>query len=111
MDELEALRQKRLKEMQAQMGVQQSTLEQEDAQHAQALQQLESIALSALSTEARSRLNNIKLAEPQKYLQLLQLIVYATKGGQVQGKISDEQLKQLLMKIKESKREIKIIRK
>jgi len=63
-----------------------------------------------LTEEARTRLNNVKLVNKEAYLKAVQVILYLEKAGQLEGKVDENQLKQLLDKIS-SKKEIKIRRK
>jgi len=104
MDELEALRQKRLLELQEQQS-QQQELE-------VAKQQIEHMALNLLDAQARSRLTNIKISSPQKYFHIVQIIVTLAKQGHLPQKVSDEELKTLIGKLNEQtkKRETKIKR-
>ena len=63
-----------------------------------------------LEEKAMERLNNVKIVNKELYLKVIQLVLYLQRAGQLQGKIGDEELKQLLEKIR-NKKEIKITRK
>ena len=63
-----------------------------------------------LTDEARNRLNNVGLVNKGLYLKTVQLILYLQQAGQLQGKVSDQELKLLLDKMRK-KREITIKRK
>ncbi len=71
---------------------------------------INSAVRSLLTEEARTRLNNVRLVNKEQYLKTAQIILYLQKAGQLQGKISEDELKQLLDRVS-SKREIKIRRK
>ncbi len=71
---------------------------------------INSAVRSLLTEEARTRLNNVRLVNKEQYLKVAQVILYLQKAGQLQGKISEDELKQLLDRMS-SKREIKIRRK
>ncbi|MGL6299036.1 MAG: DNA-binding protein [Methanobacteriaceae archaeon] len=107
MSDIDELRQKRMQELQ-----QQAVQEQSQAQMQQEMEmQKKQIMMQILTTEARSRLANLRLTKPdfvnQIEIQLIQLV----QSGRVQGKITDEQLKDLLKKLSGAKREINISRK
>lgn len=72
--------------------------------------QLEANTRKFLTDEARTRLTNIKLVDYEKYLKVSQLIMYAVQNNQIKGKIGEEELKALLMRISQ-KKEMKIRRK
>jgi programmed cell death protein 5 len=63
-----------------------------------------------LTPEAKARLGNVKLVNYELYLKAAQTIIYLQKAGQIRGRITEEQLKQLLEKLS-AKREITIKRK
>lgn len=105
MRDLEEIRKKKLQEMQFQMNNQQEQQKEQEAEI-----QIESILRQILSPKAKSRLTNIKLVNKQKYMQVVQSLLYISKIGKLNEKISDEQLKKLLEKIQPKKKEIKIRR-
>lgn len=104
--ELEEIRRRRMLEMQQRMA--------QDQQRAQAQQQLEmqkqSILRRILTPEARQRLTNLKMVKPDfantLELQLIQLV----QSGKVQTPITDEQLREILVRLQGQRREIKITR-
>jgi programmed cell death protein 5 len=114
-DELEQIRQRRLAEMQNQMA-QQNAEAQQDAVYGEQRRQLdaqkEAILQKLLSSEARSRLTNIKIARPDYGAQLEMQIIQAAQSGVFRGHLplSDEQFKSILLKLQEkgSKRDSKI---
>ncbi len=64
-----------------------------------------------LTTEARSRLANLKLTKPELVNQIEIQLIQSAQAGSLRGKVTDEQLKVLLRQIAGQKREIKITRK
>ena len=52
-----------------------------------------------LSDEASERLNNIRLVKADKARQVEMFVLNAARTGQIQGKVSDEQLKDLLTQV------------
>ena len=106
MDELEALRQKKLQELQAQQQQQAN----EQVQLAQQVESLENLVKPKLTKEALQRYGNLKSAHPEKAVQLLVIIAQAIQQSNI-AQITDAQLKELLMKITPKQKEFKITRK
>ena len=105
-DELEQIRQKKLMEMQERLSEQRQVDEQK-----QVLEKQKDLLLKKILTpEAKSRLTNLKLANPEFAEKLEYLLLRLYQSGQA-NKITDEQLKKILLKIKGTKKETKIIRK
>ncbi len=107
-EDLSAIRQRRMAELQAKRGQQEQTSQaQADAEG-----QKQALMRKILTPEARERLQNVKLVRPdfaaQIEIQLLQL----AQTGRVPIPISDELLKQLLEQIQnqQTKRDISIRR-
>jgi len=76
----------------------------------QKFQQLETLAKQYLTKEAINRYGNIKAAHPELAVQVVALIIQAAQSGQLKEKITDSELKQFLLQIKEPKREFKLKR-
>jgi len=103
-EELEAIRQRKL----AQIQEQQASSQAQEEQLATLEAQKQSILRQILTEEARQRLANVKLVRPQVAEAVeLRLIQIAQQGG-VKEKINDEQLKEILRKIQGQKRETKV---
>lgn len=103
-EELEAIRQRKLAQIQEQQAASQAQEEQLATLEAQK----QSILRQILTEEARQRLTNVKLVHPQVAEAVeLRLIQIAQQGG-VTEKINDEQLKDILRKIQGQKRETKV---
>ncbi len=105
-EEMDDIRRRRMAELQQRIA--------QESQRAQAEQQIEvqkqAILRRILTPEARSRLNNLKMVKPdfanQLELQLIQLV----QSGRVRTPITDEQLKEILIRLQSSRRDIKITR-
>lgn len=104
--ELEALRQRKLQELQVraqQEAVAQEQARQLDAQKAMLMRQI-------LTPEARERLANLRMTRPDLVEHVENQLVMLVQSGRVTDKIDDYTLRQLLRRIMPAKREIKIER-
>ncbi len=82
----------------------------EDERREQVQMQLDALLNKILEPEAKQRITNVRLVNEEKYLQAAQALMMLAQQGQIQGKVTDEQLKQLLSQIA-PKRDISITRK
>lgn len=105
-EELEALRKKKLEELQIRQQQQMA----EEAQAAQMDAQKQSILRQILTPEARERLGRIQLAYPEVAENVSNQLILLAQSGRVQSVIDDNTLRQILRKILPKKREIKIER-
>jgi len=105
-DELDEIRQRKMQQLQEDIARQRETEEESRAMEAQK----ELILKQILTNEAKSRLTNIKLANPEFANQIEYLLIRLYQTGQVR-RIDDQQLKTVLAKISGKKKDIKIIRK
>lgn len=105
-EELEALRRRRLAEMQRAAG--------DDQRRAQAQQAVErqkqAIIRRILTPEARQRLTNIRMVKPEFADELEMQLIQLAQSGRLRGQVTDEQLKKTLVQLEGQKREIKIRR-
>jgi programmed cell death protein 5 len=104
--ELEAIRQKRLIEIRQQLVEEQQKTEQRQASQVQQ----QSLLRAILTSEARQRLNRIKLVKPDFIAQLELQLIQIAQTGRVRLPINDEQLKQMLIQLQSGKRETKFRR-
>ena len=87
---------------------------QAEQQQAQAQQNLEnqkqSLLRRILSPEARSRLTNLNMVKPEFTQQLEIQLIQLAQAGRVKLPITDEQLKELLVRLQSGKRDYTIRR-
>ncbi|MHC1593485.1 MAG: DNA-binding protein [Methermicoccaceae archaeon] len=109
--ELDELRKKRLSQLQNQQAQEQMATARDEQAQAELEARKQTILRGILTPEARERLNTLKLTKSELVAQVeLQLIALA-QSGRVQSKITDEQLKALLLQLQPKKRNIRITRK
>ena len=108
--ELEALRQRRLAEMQA--NQQQAAAQQQAAedQRRQMEIQKQAILRQILTPDARDRLANIRIANPQMAESVEIQLIQLAQSGRLQGVINDAMLRDILRKVAPTHREITIER-
>ena len=106
MDELEALKQKKMAELRARAEQRQDSEQREQ----EAENKLAALAKALLTEEARTRLFNVKLVNRELYLRALQTLVMLARERRLEGKVSDDEMRSLLMQLND-KKEIKIKRK
>jgi len=110
MSELEELRQRRIKQL---MEQQRQTPAQQQVQQLREQEieaQIKLILTQILTSEARERLANIRLARPQFARQIEIFLIQLYQAGRLPQKLTDEQFKQILEKLQQGKREFKIRR-
>ena len=108
--EVEALRQRRLAEMQA--NQQQAAAQQQAAedQRRQMEIQKQAILRQILTPDARDRLANIRIANPQMAESVEIQLIQLAQSGRLQGVINDAMLRDILRKVAPTHREITIER-
>ena len=105
-EELEAIRRKKIQELQLQ-AQQQEVLEE---QQRQVEAQRQMILRQILTPKARERLGRLKTARPELVLNIEDQLIALARSGRVVGQIDDDELRKLLSKLIPRKREIKIER-
>jgi programmed cell death protein 5 len=104
--ELEALRHKKLAEMQ-QSGQQQT----EAKERARQMEiQKQAMLRQILTPEARDRLANVRVANPEMANMVEVQLIQLAQSGRLAGMITDAMLKDILMRIAPQRREITIER-
>jgi len=104
--ELEALRQKRMAELQQQQ--QNQVAQQEQAKQFEA--QKQSILRQIMTPEARDRMSNIRLTNPELANSVEMQLIRLSQSGRLQGVITDAMLRDILQKMIPAEREIHIER-
>lgn len=105
-DELDAIRRKKLAELQQVQS--QAAAEQQYREQAHAQRQL--IMRQILTPEARERLGRIELAYPELKENIENQLITLAQSGRVQRQIDDVTLRQILERVVPRKRDIKIER-
>ena len=72
--------------------------------------QKEIILRQVMSSEARNRLNNVRMVKPDLANLVENYLLNLAAQGKISGQISDEQLKQILSSAQQPKRDFKINR-
>lgn len=109
-EELEALRRKRMAELQMQLeGEQQGAELKRRREEAQA--QRQAVLRTILTPEARERLAALRMARPELVADVEQQLFMLAQQGRINRQIDDNTLKDLLARIIPKKREISIERK
>ena len=103
-EELEAIRQRKMAELQQQALKEQS----QDQAVAEAQAQKEAILRKILTPEARARLSNIKMVKPEFAEQIEMQLIQLASSGRLRGQVTDEQLRELLVQLQGKERERKV---
>lgn len=115
MDELEAIRQRRIQELQAQQAAanqdQASAQAAEHQRAADAEAALEGALQKILTPEARERLTRIRMSRPELADVVSNHLVRAAQSGRLPGRIGDEDLRHLLSQLLPQDRDTTITRK
>ena len=105
-EEIEELRRRRLLELKRRLA--------EEQQRVQMQQQIEmqkqAVLRQILTSDARRRLNNLKIVKPEFASQLELQLIQLAQQGRANIPITDEQLKEILIKLQSRRREPKIRR-
>lgn len=105
-DELDALRHRKLQELQ--VRAQQEALAQEQAKQVDAQKQM--LMRQLLTPEARERLANLRMTRPDVVESVENQLIMLVQSGRITQQIDDYTLRQILRKVMPTKREIKIER-
>ena len=105
-EDLEALRRRRMIELQQRVAQEQQQIQAQQKVE----QQKQTIIRKILTAEARTRLTNLKIVKPEFAEQLEIQLIQIAQSGRVSLPISDDQLKEILIKLQPRRREIKIRR-
>ena len=105
-EELEALRKRRMMELQQKLGQEQQQVQAEK----QVELQKQALLRRILTPEARQRLANLKMVRPEFASQIELQLIQIAQQGKIELPIDDEQLKQILMRLQGTRRDIRIRR-
>ena len=105
-EELEEIRQKRMLALRQRLG--------QEQQQAQLQQQVEAtkqaIMRRMLEPKARQRLSNLRMVKPDFANQLELQLIQLAQSGKVKTPMTDELLKEILIRLQSQRRDIKITR-
>lgn len=105
-DEVEEIRMRKLEELRR-VQIQAA---QEEAVRAEIQSKKRAILRQIMTPKARERLNNIRMTRPEFADQIEGQLILLAQSGRLQTMIDDEQLRQILLRIRPKKRDIKIRR-
>ena len=116
MDDLEALRQKRLRELQAQQKGRASDQDPDAQAQASAQAAAEQAAMDRmlqqiLDSEARERLTRIRMSRPELAEAVTRQLVALAQQGRLARQLTDADLRTILAQVPSDGRDIKITRK
>jgi programmed cell death protein 5 len=104
--ELDEMRRRRLLELRRRLAQ-----EQEKAQRVEQIEmQKQALLRRILTADARSRLTNLKIVKAEFANQLELQLIQLAQQGRVDLPITDEQLKEILIRLQSQRRDIKIRR-
>jgi len=106
-DELAEIRRRRMAQLQQQQSDQGEELERQRQVEAQ----IHMVLMQIMEPDARERLNTIKITKPDFAKAVEQQLVLLAQSGRLKSKITDQQLKELLLQLTPKKKEFKISRK
>jgi programmed cell death protein 5 len=107
MDDIEAIRKKKLRDLQSQAYSQEEFQEEQQKEFDD---QKKNILRAILTDDARERLGRIKAARPEMAENLENQLIMLAQSGRLKNKINDEQLRELLGKLLPQKRDTTIRR-
>ncbi|PTD94043.1 DNA-binding protein [archaeon SCG-AAA382B04] len=105
-DDIEEIRQKKLEELKEKKGSQEELEQRKQQQEAQKKKLLKKI----MTSEARQRLSNLRMAKPEFVESIEQQLILLAQKGSIQGKIDDDQFKKILKKAQSDSKDINIKR-
>lgn len=106
-EDIDELKEKRMQEIKDQMEGQEA----EKQKKKQMEQQKQALLKQILTTEARSRLSNLRMAKPKFTESVEMQLIQVAKTGKIDLPINDDQLKKILKKLQNDNKSIDIKRK
>ena len=107
MDDIDEVKEKKMQELKSQMKEQ----EQQEEQKKQLERQKKQLLRKVLTSEARSRLSNLRMAIPDFTERVEMQLIQIAKTGRIELPITDDQLQKILKKLQKDKKSINIKRK
>lgn len=104
-ENIDEVKRKKLEELKQRYALQQELMKQIEVER-----QLNLILRKLLTSKARERLKNVRLVNQELYLKAVQQVVAMAQAGKLAERVTDEQMKKLLMMLSKRK-ETRIIRK
>jgi len=98
-DRLEELREQKRQELQERAGGGDDAQERQEAAREQAEAQQEAVLKQHLTDDARQRLNAVEMSKPQFAKKVKKQVAALAQSGRVQGRIDEEQMKELLREL------------
>lgn len=106
MPDIDEIKKKKLQELESQM----EEKGKEEEKKKELERQKKQILRKILTSEARSRLSNLRVSRPE-FTQRIELqLIQIARTGRIDLPISDDQLKKILKKVQENKKSINIKR-
>ena len=106
-EDLEDIKKKKLQELKSQS--QEEQIEEEKKKELE--KQKKRLLRKILTTDARSRLSNLRMAKPQFTERIESQLIQISRTGRIDLPIDDDQLKKILKKLQKDKKSINIRRK
>jgi len=106
-EELEALRKKRMGELEQRLAQEQQRVQMQQ----QVEVQKQALLRRILSSDARQRLTNLKMVKPEFAAQVELQLIQLTQAGRLRIPVTDDQLKEILVQLQPQRRDIQIRRK
>lgn len=106
-ENIDKIKEKKLKELKSQMDQE----EMEEEQKKELEKQKKRLLRKILTSDARSRLSNLRIARPEFTERIELQLIQLARTGRVDLPMNDEQLRKILKKLQESKKSINIKRK
>lgn len=112
MDELEEIRKRRLQELQErQRHMQDQDPQEESDRAADDEAAIERFLQQILDDEARTRLTRIRMSRPDLADQVARQLVALAQSGRLRNRLSDEELRKILVQLQPDERDTSITRK
>ncbi len=105
-EEIEELRRRRLLELRRRLAQEQQRIQMQQ----QIEMEKQALLRRILTSDARQRLTNLKMVKPEFADQLELQLIQLAQQGKINTPITDEQLKEILIRLQSGRREIKIRR-